>query len=243
VIEARLRSWAAWAPGLESAEAWRGWARDPGPLERTGRPDVSFLPAMQRRRCDALSRAMLHVANACLPEEARAEVTSVFASRHGGFSNMIDMLEALADDRPLSPTRFSHSVHNTPAGLFSIWAGNRRAAVSMAAGGETFACGFLEALGLLGREPGRDALLVVGDEPIPPAMAPKADHDPGLHAVALLLGAGGPGEPIGFELAASDEPPSPASRPDAIEFVRWWLAGGPRLRISRPPRTWAWQRG
>ena len=53
----------------------------------------------------------------------------------------------------LSPARFSHSVHNTQVGLFSIWARNPLPSVSVAAGAETFAHGFLEAVGRLQREP------------------------------------------------------------------------------------------
>ncbi|WP_446749814.1 beta-ketoacyl synthase chain length factor, partial [Stutzerimonas nitrititolerans] len=35
---------------MESADDWAAWAVAPRPLADDGQPDVSFLPAMQRRR-------------------------------------------------------------------------------------------------------------------------------------------------------------------------------------------------
>ena len=57
--------WAAWSPGIETEEDWRAYVREPRALEAKGAPELPFLPALQRRRCDQLSRMMLHVAHAC----------------------------------------------------------------------------------------------------------------------------------------------------------------------------------
>jgi hypothetical protein len=242
MIPVRLVQWAAWSPGIETREAWCDWARAPVRLAREGTADIPFLPPLQRRRCDDLCRAMLHAAHACLKGADPSEVTSVFASRHGSFANMISLLEALARQAPLSPTRFGHSVHNTPAGIFSIWAGNRQASSSIAARAETFAAGFLEAMGMLDRQPDRPALLVVGDEPIPPPMDAIADHDQGLHAVALLLAREGSGPAVDFAFEVRNKEPRRSAHPDAIEFVRWLLSGERSLRLCHPPHAWVWSR-
>jgi len=242
VTRVRLLRWAAWSPGIETENHWRRWARAPHPLEREGTAEISFLPALQRRRCDALCRAMLHVAHACLDEGTRSEVTLVFASRFGGFGNMVAMLEALAQGQPLSPARFSHSVHNTAAGLFSIWAGNRQASTSLAAGAGTFGFGFLEALGMLERDPKRPVLFVSADEAVPRPMADVADHDHGVHAVALLLGKEGRGDVLDYRLETDLEGTPRLGHPDALEFIRWYLQGEPGLRIGHPPHAWIWLR-
>jgi hypothetical protein len=238
-----LRRWAAWAPGIESEEDWLGWARSPEPLPQEGAPDVAFLPALQRRRCDQLSRMMLHVAHACCEDDQLAEVACVFASRHGSLGTTVSLLEDLAVDAPLSPAAFSHSVHNTQAGLFSIWARNPLPSMSVAAGNETFGHGFLEAIGMLHRERGRCVLFVTGDHAVPEALSALSDQPRGSCAVGLLLAANGPGERLTLEIASTREHRPPAVWPDAIEFVRWWLSGEPTLRLAREPRAWTWTRG
>lgn len=237
-----VRRWAAWSPGRENAEAWRVWAKDPQPLEREGRPEASFLPAMLRRRCSPLTRIMLTTAFDCCAPEERAEARTVFASRHGNINESIDMLERLALRRPLSPLRFSHTVHNAQAGLFSIAVGNRRASSSVAAQEDTFACGFLEALLHLEREPERPVLLVTADVPLYPTFAALVDECVASYGLALLLTARGEGTPVGFGGASDGPPVSPGSWPDAMEFLRWLLAGEPRLRLGIGRRRWLWER-
>jgi hypothetical protein len=238
--------WAAWAPGIETPEEWRAWARDPEVLTARGAPAARFLPAMTRRRCDGHSRAMLQVAYACCEAELRGEVACVFASRHGSFATLVSLLQDLAANAPLSPTRFSHSVHNTPAGLFSIWARNRRPSTALAARGETFAHGFLEAACMLHREPERPVLLVIGDEPVPEPLESLADAAHGSYALALRLGAGGSAS-VGLRLERAEESeparPGVAGWPPALEFLRWWLSDASILRIPSRLHTWVFERG
>jgi len=238
----RLLRWAAWAPGIESEADWRAWAREPWPPQGGDAPPVRFLPAIQRRRFDQLSRMMLEVAHRCGDASLLAEISCVFASRHGAFSTTVSLLENLAVDAPLSPALFSHSVHNTQAGLFSIWAQNRRPSVSLAAGAETFAHGFLEALGTLHREPGRPALFVTGDEPTPDALTDLAERVQAPYALALLLASEGPGAPLRLGLEASRPDEGRGDRPDALEFIRWWLSEEKVLRLVHAPRAWVWTR-
>jgi hypothetical protein len=238
-----LARWSAWAPGIESERDWRRWSREPEAVDGPGAPAVRFLPAMTRRRCDALSRAMLEVAHACCDEELRGEVACVFASRHGAFATTVALLEDLAADAPLSPTRFSHSVHNTQAGLFSIWAGNVRPSSALSARAETFPHGLLEAICLLHREGGRPVLLVMGDEPVPEPLESLADEAYGAYALALLLGPAGSGAPLGLRLEANTGPPRTDPWPPALEFLRWWLSDEASLRLPSPLRTWVFDRG
>jgi hypothetical protein len=250
VTRVALARWAAWAPGIETPEDWSAWAREPRALSARGAPPVRFLPAMARRRCDEHSRALLQVAHDCCEADLRGEVACVFASRHGSFATTVSLLEDLAGDAALSPTRFSHSVHNTQAGLFSIWARNRQPSTALAARGETFAHGFLEATCLLQREPERPVLLVVGDEPVPAPLEPVADESHGSYALALRLGPGGsPSLDLRLEAPAGPalEPERTRTRgsawPAALEFLRWWLSDAATLRLPSRLHTWIFDRG
>jgi hypothetical protein len=242
VIVAAVERWSAWSPGLEDEDSWRNWCSAPRELESEGRPEARFLPALLRRRCSALARIMLTAAFDCCEETDRTGVATVFASRHGNINESIDLLDRLAENKPLSPTRFSHTVHNAQAGLFSIAAGNRRASSSIAAQQDSFACGYLEALTLLEREPERPVLLVVGDVPLAPIFAPLVEEPAGSYALALFLVRDGKGSKLAFDLRAEPEDRSPARWPDAIEFLRWFLSDESRLILGSARRPWVWER-
>jgi hypothetical protein len=246
---AHVRACAAWAPGLPDADAWRRFATEGGKIAHAGAPDVSFVPAMLRRRCDLLSRMMLAVAHACAADACVAldRVPSVFASRHGSFATAIALLEEVARGESLSPFAFSHSVHNAQAGLFSLQAQNRAPSVAIAAGAETFAAGLLEALLQVSRADA-PVLLVAGDETVPEAMLPISDHAPPPHAVALLLAQDGPGPRLTLELQAADAGPGHTrgteanarscvtEATDAIVFATWWHGADRSLVLAHPPR-------
>jgi hypothetical protein len=235
-------SWAAWSPGREDAEAWRGWAREPAPLACEGHPNADFLPAMLRRRCSPLARIMLTTAFASCPPEERAHVRTVFASRHGNINESIPLLDRLAEQQPISPTRFSHTVHNAQAGLFSIAAENRRASSSIAAQEDTFACGYLEALTHLEREPGRRVLLVTADIPLAPTFAALVEESVASYGLALLLAAEGTGARLGFRASPGAVRGTHEPRPDAMEFLRWLLSDEPQLRLGAGRCQWQWER-
>ena len=232
---ARVLGVAAWAPGLEDDAAWRAWSAAPGALGREGVPDARFLPAMLRRRCTPLTRIMLRAAFDACPEPLRAEVRTVFASRHGSINESIELIEGVARSQPISPAKFSHTVHNAQAALYSIATGNRRASSSLAAQEDTLAAGWLEALAHLEREPERPLLLVQGDVPLAPTFAPLVDEPVGSWAVAWLLAAesapGGEPVDVALESAAPGEARPRRPWPEAVELLRWWLAGGEELEL------------
>ncbi len=242
MITATVRRWSAWSPGLENADAWANWCAAPTELASEGRPEARFLPAMLRRRCSPLARIMLTAAFDCCEQDELTEVATVFASRHGNINESIDLLDRLAERLPLSPTAFSHTVHNAQAGLFSIAAANRRASSSIAAQRDSFACGFLEAMTLLERDPDRPVLLIVGDVPLAPTFAPLVEEPPGSYALGLLLARSGDGTQLNFGLQPQDDPTQPAPWPDAIEFLRWYLSDQSSLVLGSARRPWKWER-
>jgi hypothetical protein len=236
---ARVLRWSAWAPGRESREDWEAWARAPAPIPAEGHPEARFLPAMLRRRCTPLTRIVLAAAFGCLGEGERGAVRTVFASRHGSINESIELLRAVVARERISPAKFSHTVHNAQAGLYCIAAGNREASSSLAARADTFACGWLEALGHLEREPERPVLYVIGDVALEPTFAGLVEEPPGAYGLALLLGRQGEGQELAIDLEGEA---APGSRPwpDALEFLRWLCREEPApLALGR----FRWTRG
>jgi len=238
-----VERFAAWAPGLETTQQWQQWAKAPEPLGASGIPDARFLPPMLRRRCTPLSKILLKVAFSCCQEEAeRARVRTVFASRHGSINESIALLECVSRGERISPAIFSHTVHNAQAGLFSIAAHNREASSSLAAGRESFACGLVEAIGHLQREPSRPVLFVTGDVPLAPTFAALIEEPPCSYGVALLLRAEG-GAPCHVEIVPLDAASAPPAWPAATEFLRFWLSGEPSLTLVGERHAWRFTRG
>lgn len=241
MIALRIERWAAWSPGREDALAWRRWCAAPEPLAAEGRPEARFLPSLLRRRCSVLTRIMLTAAFACC-DDARDRVATVFASRHGNLNESIELLERLAREQPISPTRFSHTVHNAQAGLFSIATGNRAPSSSISAREDTFACGWIEASTLLERSPDRPVLLVVGDVPLAAAFSDLVDEPAASYGVAFLLGAR-EGDREGLELRLGSEGPARSQPwPDALEFLRWYRSGEERLVLGSGRRRFGFSR-
>jgi len=129
----------------------------------------SLLSPNERRRATGAIRLALQVAEEAIKNSGLKAQTirSVFASS-GGDGEIIDKIcTALTlPERPISPTHFHNSVHNTPAGYWAIATGCHQASVSLSAYDGSFSAGLLEALTLILVE-GDTVLLVAYDYPPP----------------------------------------------------------------------------
>jgi hypothetical protein len=105
-------------------------------------------------------------------------LASVFASSGGDGQILHELLEALASaERQVSPTRFHNSVHNAPAGYWSIALRSHAPSTSLCCYDWSFAAGLLEA-GAQCVTDGVSVLLVSYELPYP---------EP-LHAPEIVLG-------------------------------------------------------
>ena len=103
---------------------------------RCAPPVPSALPAAERRRTGAAVRIALAVATAACEAAQRApsSLATVFAASGGDGDNCHAICEVLAtSERFISPTRFHNSVHNAPAGYWSIAAQAMPPSTSLAA--------------------------------------------------------------------------------------------------------------
>jgi hypothetical protein len=198
-------------------------------------PDEA-IPAAHRRRMSALSRLAVQIAIEATGDAAPDCL--VFCSQHGDLTRLRGMLRDIAAGTELSPTSFSQSVHNASAGLYTIIRSSHAPVSSLASGASTFACGWVEAEGLLLDDPQRQALLVCYDEPLPPEYAPYSAQRQCFYALGLLLRSTDNGG-LALEIAPAeqDEP-----LPMAPLFAAWALSGEPTLRLTAEGRGWMWRR-
>ncbi|QBF24727.1 3-oxoacyl-ACP synthase [Pseudomonas tructae] len=235
MITFNISQWRAWAPGLQTAADWQAWsqaAQLPAVAEQA--PDVSFLPAMQRRRLSRLARMAFAVGWPLA--EGLQDLPLVFVSRHGETPRTFEILSDLANEQPLSPTQFSLSVHNAVIGLWSIMRGETSEMTALAAAGDGFELGVMEAACLLG-EGAPAVLLIVTEEQPPAAYEPWIDDVPFAYALGLLLT---PGDDWQLALGTA-EAVLPASEPHALSWLRCLLEGNSTLTHTWKSRTWNWQ--
>lgn len=229
---------AAWAPGVTTPQAWEDWARAPFTIEAGQEPGVAMMAPMLRRRAGVLGKMALEVAYQCL--ERRADVPTVFCSRHGEVARAVDQLSALARAEPLSPTAFGMAVHNASAGLFSIARADRANHVALAAGASTIEHAVIEACGLLA-DGAPMVLLVACDCPLPAPFGAFEDCAEQPHAWAwLMVPAGADAISLGWSACAEAAPA--AAGPGGLDVLRFQLGGAARLERVADGRRWHWAR-
>ena len=124
---------------VASYAAWRAEGAD----GTVAKPDVSFIPPLERRRLTGVERAALAVAWQVRPE---GEVPVVFASRWGEIGVTVKLMTQFHADREMSPAGFSASVHNAAPGAFSLLTHNHAPYTAIAARERSLEAGLLEAL-------------------------------------------------------------------------------------------------
>ena len=237
MITFNIDQWRAWAPGLETAHDWRAWCQAPVVLPASDvSPDVSFLPAMQRRRLSRLARMAFSVGWPLA--EGHPALPLVFASRHGETPRTFDILSDLAAEQPLSPTQFSLSVHNAVIGLWSILRNETSEMTALAAAGDGLEHGMLEAAALL-NEGAPAVLLVITEEQPPAAYADWIQDVPFPYAVGLLLT---PGQHWQVTLKTGPADADKAPWPHALNLVRHLFDEQASFQHAWKTRVWTWQR-
>ncbi|MER0170838.1 MAG: 3-oxoacyl-ACP synthase [Nitrosomonas sp.] len=114
-------------------------------------PAVTSLPPTERRRVGKMVRLALTVGNAAVKGAAidANQLATVFTSSSGDGDNCDAIFTTLAhtekSERFISPTRFHNSVHNAPAGYWSIANQCALPSTSLCAYDASFAVGLMEA--------------------------------------------------------------------------------------------------
>ena len=213
VLGPGLHDWPQAAVVLRTPSDWRG--------APTIVPVPNRLPPTERRRAGVGVKAAIVVADqACAMAGIAADApATVFTSASGDPATCHALCEALArPERLVSPTRFTNSVHNAPAGYWHIGAASRRASTSIAAYDASVTAGLLEAAAqcISGAGP---VLLVSCDMPYPEplhALRPLPD----VFACALLLVPVGGGGAWPLELSLRSSGPRTRSGSDELDAVR-----------------------
>ncbi|MBV2209029.1 MAG: beta-ketoacyl synthase chain length factor [Thermomonas sp.] len=242
MINFSVVDWAAWAPGLETREAWLAWAQAAGEQAPQGAqaPSLLEVPAMQRRRIDRLGRMAIQAAWWCARADADG-VPLVFASRHGDVVRSLSLLDQLATGEPMSPTQFGLSVHNATAALYSILRGERGNYLALAAGRATAEAALIEAAGLLA-DGAPEVQLVVFDAPLPEAYADYIDEAEASYAWSWRVQAAAKEGALALHWQADASMAKASSLPSGLAPMRFLLSGMALHENCVDGLRWRWSR-
>ncbi|HYQ59399.1 MAG TPA: beta-ketoacyl synthase chain length factor [Desulfatiglandales bacterium] len=185
-----LKGIAAIGPGFENWHALKSHFSGTSSLnpDFIPHPQGNILPGAERRRASFTVKLAVDVSKESLGQSGMKpeDMALVFASSNGDTNTIHQICEALATpERFVSPTRFHNSVHNAPAGYWSIASGSRQPSSSICAWEDSFSAGLVEAATQCLTE-GIPVLLAAFDSPFPEPLYEKTPgHQP--FGVALVL--------------------------------------------------------
>jgi hypothetical protein len=184
-------------------------------------PAPALLPPNERRRSGLAVRIALAAGAAALAASGRdaAGVATVFASSSADGDTCHAICEVLAGaERLMSPTRFHNSVHNAPAGYWSIATRSTAPSTSVCGYDSSFGAGLLEACALV-RSRAAPVLLIAYDAPYPEPLRAKRPVPDAFGLALLLAPADAPAALARIEVGLEAQPPS-ALEDAALEAVR-----------------------
>jgi len=180
---------------------WRATAEEP-------KPDVAFVPPMERRRLTSVERAALSVA---WQVKTDSELPVVFASRWGEIGVTLKLMKQFHADGEMSPAGFSASVHNAAPGAFSLLTRNHAPYTAIAARDRSLEAGLLETFALR-----REAIFVYAEEATPEFYLPDFGEPQPACAVAMRV-TESPDAPFSVDFRHADLPP--ATFEDFVAFL------------------------
>jgi hypothetical protein len=199
------------------------------PVPFVPRP-VTLLPPAERRRAGGAVRLAIGVASEALTHSGRDPETMamVFASSGGDGDTVHEILCVLATEgREVSPTRFHNSVHNAPAGYWSVATGSCEPSTSLCAYDASFVAGLVDAA----------AQATVDDRPVT-VVAYDLPYPEPLHSVRPIVDLAGlalvltptPTERSIARLGVTSGGPATTPTPMADERLERLRSGNPAAR-------------
>ena len=217
-FHAHIDGIALWSPTLPGWAAAHAALRGESPSADPPRPippPARLAPAERRRAPQTVALSLAAINEAVQASGHRPDrLLAVFASAHGDLPVIDELCRTLVHTPTLvSPTRFLHSIHNAPAGFWSMLTRNGLANTSVSGAAQSFAHGLLEAL--VQCEAEQMPVLFVAYDTATVGALTHTTASQGALAVALVL--------------------APQAGPQTRARLDWQLA--PAVPVSPPARS------
>ncbi|CAM3599588.1 MULTISPECIES: beta-ketoacyl synthase chain length factor [Halomonas] len=214
-------------------EEWLGWLPEETiianrPNRLISAPLGGMLPAILRRRLDDTGRATCDILRELDPQ---ADAPLVHASRHGDTTHTLAMLESLQRGEPISPTRFSMSVHNAILGVHSIAQSHHRPLQALGACGDEFDALVYESHGYL--MAGYSSVVAVFSESSLPAAYQGVTQHPGTACVVGMRFTLNQGRAITLSKPGQSTSPTPVNVLNWLNGETTFLDGRQRWHLEQ----------
>lgn len=234
-----IRTWHAVSSRMATLEQWQQWANGTT-IEHFAefKPNLAFLPAIQRRRLSITARLMCEAAWTLANEFPNCPL--VYASHDGEINRSFELWLELLQCNSISPTSFGLSVHNALAGQWSILRGEMQESTALATVNDGLENTFAEAYALLA-EGAENVLVIIVDEPLKTEYAVTAERAPLAYALALVLTQG---ENYRLTLTTSPQPEQ-IRQPyyGALDWIHFLLSGSlKQTRFYDINHVWQWEK-
>ncbi|WP_037586396.1 beta-ketoacyl synthase chain length factor [Stenoxybacter acetivorans] len=241
-VSFNLTAWRAVCPFFSERQDWQRWAQHPewiNGLPET-KPNLDFLPPIQRRRLSGAARLMFAAAHPLLADNQHCPL--VYASHDGEINRSFALWLSLLRGEGVSPTSFGLSVHNALPAQWSMLHQDMSEYTALSAE-DHFEAAFTEACILL-QEGAERVLLAVVDEPIASEYdLPQAQRAPFAYAFAAVLTAGDACR-LRFQ-AAAETAEKAGDYWGALHWIRHVCLAEENkpavLRQNYADRQWLWQ--
>jgi len=229
-----IKSWAAWAPGIESQSDWHEWANGRRLIGDEGSPSLTEVPAMLRRRLSRQGKMALWTAYQLIQHSDN--LPCVFSSQHGDVLRTLGLLGDLAEDESLSPTAFGLSVHNAISGIHSIAHKEHNNITAISAGPDGICAALLEARAMINEKSTSEVLCVIYEEPLPPLFANTLTHPSQPSAASFLVTAS---QGTKIEISLGNPPQTVNCDQPTLDFLKFLMSSESIcLPISSEGRHW-----
>jgi len=224
-----IQSWAAVTGGISSLEDWQAWARGEKEIQGELALDLSGVAPLQRRRLTPLSKIFVSLYHSLARQQHDLQVPLILGSLYGELDAASAILQAIHQGEPVSPTKFTHSVHNTAASSLSVLTKNQQPSRSLSAQADPLAAALTDAGALLAT--GTPQVLVMVGDVRPEGFYAQVCNP--LHDYGLLLLLGNAPQQQGLGWPQFDQQ-APSPLPDSLNLIRallhrearWVGAGG-----------------
>lgn len=233
-----IKAWRAASSRLADETQWQAWAN--GDLDALTlpehKPDVAFLPAMQRRRLGLSARLLFETAYPLLETE---NCPMVFASRDGEMNRSFELWLSLMKDGFVSPTSFGLSVHNALAGQWSMLRGDMSENTALSVHEDCLEIAFIEAAAMLAEGEPRVLVVIAEDPLLNEYDVTGVARAPFAFAVAFLLEAGNEWQ---LEYTPATKPQDDSFYWGALSWVQHILRQDTQFSLQYATGTWLWKK-
>ncbi len=219
-----LLAWGAWSPGLQMLDGISRGDHQRAENLTEDKPSLDFLDNASRRRLTLQSKMIFHAVEQAAGWPPLDELPMIFASRFSENQITTSILREIINNDLISPLNFGLSVHNSPAGTFSISARNHAPSDSISAEEDSFIMALVNAKARLNEKLAGRVMVVMHEEPLDPVYSRYLTEVQTPYALALVLGNSG-GQKLNIKIKSKSNRQSDVTKtPAALDFLRWCLS-------------------